>query len=105
MASLSYIYNIPIGPSLWCALVCFFFPYWAAQISPSNVLKSGCALPLMASISGYFWSKFAFWLIWGFLRLLGGSEDGTSICLNINSIKVNPLVRYGGPGEGVKTVK
>ena len=82
-----------------------FFPYWAGQISPSNALKSGCALPLMASISGHFRSKWAFRLIWGFLRLLGGSGDGTSICLNINSIEANPLVRYGSPGEGVKRVK
>ncbi len=65
--------------------------------------RIGCAIVLMALISGHFQSKFAFWVIWGFLRLLGGLRDGTSI--NINNIKVNPLVRYGGPGEGVKRVK
>ncbi len=66
--------------------------------------RIGCAIALMASILGHFQSKFTFWLIWGFLRLLGGSGDGTSICININSIKSNPLVKYEGPGEGVKRV-
>ncbi len=95
-----------LGPSLWCALVRFFFPSWAGQIGPS-IAPGELALPmaLIASISGHFQTKFSFWLILGFLRLLGGSGDGTSICLNINSIKANPLVRYGGPGEGVKKVK
>ena len=79
-----------------------FFPFLDGHVGPSNLLKSGGALPLMASISGHFWPNFAFRLIWGFLRVLGGSTDGTRICLNINNIKKNPLVRYGGPGEGVK---
>ncbi len=82
--------------------VALFFPYWAGQIGPSIAPRIGSPIALMASISGYFRTKFAFWLILGFLRLLGGSWDGTSICLNINSIKANSLVRYGGPGEGVK---
>ena len=82
-----------------------FFPFLDGHVGPSNPLKSGCALPLMASISGHFGPNFAFRLIWGFLRVLGGSGDGTRICLIINNIKTNPLVRYGGPGEGVKRVK
>ncbi len=102
MTFLPYIYNIPIAP---LPLVLFFFPYWAGQMCPSIVLRIGCAIALMVSISGHFQSKFPFWLIWGFLSLLGGSGDGISICININSIKANPLVRYGGPGEGVKRVK
>ncbi len=36
-------------------------------------------MALMASISGHFRTKFAFWLILGFLRLLGGSEDDTTV--------------------------
>ncbi len=82
-----------------------FFPYWAGQIGPSIAPRIGSPMALMASISGYFQTKYAFWLILGFLRLLGGSGDGTSICININSMKANLLMRYGGPGEGVKRVK
>ena len=94
-------FSPPFGV-LWCA---FFLSFWDSQIGPSNPLKSGCALPLMALISGHFWPKFAFRLIWGFLRVLGSSEDGTNNCIYMYSIKMNPLVRYGGPGEGVKRVK
>ena len=81
------------------------FRFWDSHVGPSNLLKSGCALSLLASISGYFWPKFAFRLIWGFLRIAGSSGDGTNICIYMHSIKMNPLVRYGGPGEGVKRVK
>ena len=82
-----------------------FFPFSDGHVGPSNLLKSGCALPLMASISGYFGPNFAFRLIWGFLRVLGSSGDGTNKCIYMHSIKTNPLVRYGGPGEGVKSEK
>ncbi len=43
--------------------------------------------------------------IWGGFWVLDGPGDETSIFLNINNIKANPLVRYGGPGEGVKSEK
>ncbi len=42
---------------------------------------------------------------WGGFWVLDGPGDGTSICLDINNIKANSLVRYGGPGEGVKRGK
>ncbi len=31
--------------------------------------------------------------------MVGGPEDGTIIYPNINTIKLNHLVKYGGPGE------
>ncbi len=42
---------------------------------------------------------------WGGLWVLGGPGDGISICIYVNNIKANPLVRYGGPGKWLKRVK
>ncbi len=37
--------------------------------------------------------------------MVGGLGDGTIIYPNINNIKVNHLVKYGGPGKWLKGLK
>ncbi len=49
-----------------------------------------------------FSDKFRILAHFGLPQATGWVMGCTSICLNINSIKSNPLVRYGGPGEGGK---
>ncbi|PBK73756.1 hypothetical protein ARMSODRAFT_972138 [Armillaria solidipes] len=74
-----------------------------SQISAPFFIGQSLAVPKFDGINrGYFPVKTGIGAHWDILWVLGGPGDSTSICLNINNIKTNPLVRYGGPGEGLK---